>query len=594
MKIRRKIDAILSQSTGQQLLWLFVICIVLLVVLFVLTNLFFDGLVWQDIIALFLDPGCFGGKGEHDIFRLIVSLIGCFAFSALLISVFSNIINNISDNWHSGRVRYSHNNHIIILGSGNHCIMMLKEMSTFPNTDIVIMTSSDVENFRKLLDCTQLPKDVRNRIVLYNGERNNMENLISIQPMLADKIYILGENDEADHDNINLQACKLLSEICVSSKQDIYVTVVMENFSSMEVISRYNDVSDSHLKIDYINIREYQAEGLIVDSDFMPIIKENDNDYAHFIIFGNGEIARIMALTIAHNAHYPNFTKCRKRSKIDLISDNIEPMMREFVTAYHYLFNLSNWSFYSNGNVEHHSPSVDYGDYLDIEWGFYNSSAYSDSVKEYFSELSKNDDAITRIVICEENDELSLNLTLHLSSLLKNYPVAVYQRNSSDILEMAVKTNLYGNITVFGSGNDVVSDSLFLHRIERGMKVNYFYDKMYNPNHSSSELNAWYSIPEAHKFSSIYSGNASVLRNKVSDNDTSEDVLCEIEHRRWCVSCLILGYQALTLKESEEARRDKTKFKALKKAYIHPDITPFELLSDEEKQKDKLIISAMK
>ena len=61
-----------------------------------------------------------------------------------------------------------------------------------------------------------------------------------------------------------------------------------------------------------------------------------------------------------------------------------------------------------------------------------------------------------------------------------------------------------------------------------------------------------------------------------------------MEHRRWCVSCLILGYQALTLKESEGARRDKTKFKALKKAYIHPYITPFELLSDEEKQKDKL------
>lgn len=67
-----------------------------------------------------------------------------------------------------------------------------------------------------------------------------------------------------------------------------------------------------------------------------------------------------------------------------------------------------------------------------------------------------------------------------------------------------------------------------------------------------------------------------------------------MEHRRWCVSCLILGYQVLTLKEQEEACRDKTKFKALKKVYIHPDITPFELLSDEEKQKDKLIISAMK
>ena len=43
MKIKRKIDAILSQSTGRQLLWLFIITIVLLLIFFAIAYLFFDG-----------------------------------------------------------------------------------------------------------------------------------------------------------------------------------------------------------------------------------------------------------------------------------------------------------------------------------------------------------------------------------------------------------------------------------------------------------------------------------------------------------------------------------------------------------------------
>ena len=109
-------DKLISQGTGSQLLWLLILCLVLWLTLYAVSNLFFAGLVWQDIVALFLDPGCFGGADKHDVFRLAVALLGCFTFSALLVSVFSNIIDNISDNWRQGRLRYTHKEHIIIFG----------------------------------------------------------------------------------------------------------------------------------------------------------------------------------------------------------------------------------------------------------------------------------------------------------------------------------------------------------------------------------------------------------------------------------------------------------------------------------------------
>ena len=594
MKIKRKIDAILSQSTGRQLLWLFIITIVLLLIFFAIAYLFFDGFLWQDIVALFLDPGCFGGKGNHDAFRLIVSLVGCFTFSALLISVFSNIIDNISESWHQGRVRYSHKNHIIILGSATHSINILKHCSLFPDVDIVVMTSADVELYRHLLERTELPADVRRRIVLYNGERDNMDNLKSIHPELSSRIFIVGENDEVDHDNINLRACNLLQSICSNLSSDVFVTVVMDDYSTMEVIARTNSVKNSFLHIDFVNIGEYQAEKLIVNTDFMPILTEECNDSAHFVIFGNSEMARIVSLTIAHNAHYPNFTNYGKRTRLDFISSDIEPMMRDFVSTYESLFTLCNWYFYNDGIVEAHKPSPEMGDYLDIEWHFYNYSVYSETIKTHYNEICNDNHGATRIIVCEENDKMSLDTTLHLPQLLRCIPIAVYQQNSCDILSQAVTTGLYGDITIFGYANETDSDPLFLHRIERGVKVNYFYANRYNSTPPKYELDAWYQISEAHKFSSIYAGNASVLRNKTTDDNTSDYILCEMEHRRWSVSCLILGYRALSLADSAQAREDKDKFKELKRSYIHPDITPFDNLSEEEQSKDKLIISAMK
>lgn len=595
MSLKRKFDRLISRGTGSQLLWLFLLCLVLCLSLYTVSILFFGNLGWQDIVALFLDPGCFGGAGKYDVFRLIVALIGCFTFSALLVSVFSNIINNISDNWHQGRLRYNHKEHIIIFGSHPHSLKMLADMDRFPGKDIVIVTSADVEEFRSLLERSKLPEDVRKRIILYRGDRDNPEDLRSACPMTADYIYILGENDETQHDNINLQCCKLLGEMCAHADKDIYAYVVLTDFATMEVISRTNKVmSNSALKVDYINISEYQAEELIVSGDFMPVIRENDSGCADFIIFGASDNARTVALTIAHNAHYPNFTKTRRRTRIRFVAQNAEELMRDLFAAFEPMFRMSHSKLYSDGTVKEYSPIKEYGDYMDLEWHFYNYPADTGAMQPYYKEFASESVKTSRIIICEDNDKASVHRVLHLPRILRDIPIAVYQEFGNDIVSYAKNTGLYGNITIFGETLDTTSDALFLHRTERGRKVNHFYTKMYGDKKDQSEEQAWYSISEAHKFSSIYSGNASVLRNKSTDADTSDYILCEMEHRRWMTSCLLLGYDTLTLEKSAEARADSELFRSMKKAYIHPDIAPFDDLSQEEQQKDKQIISAMK
>ena len=120
MNIKRKIDTLLAKSNGMQLVWLLGVSAICLIIAFFIAYIVFDDgkLVWQNVVAVFLDPGCFGGPGDHDIFRLIIALLSVFLFSALLVSVFTNLFDNIRDAAQSGERRYKLSGHVLILGAG--------------------------------------------------------------------------------------------------------------------------------------------------------------------------------------------------------------------------------------------------------------------------------------------------------------------------------------------------------------------------------------------------------------------------------------------------------------------------------------------
>lgn len=339
--MKRQFDKIISKGTGSQLLWLTVLCALLFCLFFAIGTVVYGDLPWQEVTALLLDPGCFGGEGHHDVFRLLIALAGCFTFSALLVSVFSNIIDNLSDDWHKGNVRYRCHDHIVILGAHRHLLSMLREADRLPDGNIVIMTSGDVE--------------------------------------------------------------------------------------------------------------------------------------------------------------------------------------------------------------------------------------YS------------------RIVVSEENDEKSLRTLLHLPARFHNVKKVIYQEQCADLLKLARQTGKYGMIASFGSGVGK-ADAMFFNRMGYGKVVNRFYDQQYNKPQAQDAESAWYKIPEAHKLSSIYCAMALPLRLECISADDDVMAVCEVEHRRWMMSCLLMGYMPFSLSESRRVRADKQRFKEEKRHYRHADIAPFSSLDDFEKRKDLLFV----
>ena len=79
----------------------------------------------------------------------------------------------------------------------------------------------------------------------------------------------------------------------------------------------------------------------------------------------------------------------------------------------------------------------------------------------------------------------------------------------------------------------------------------------------------------------------------VDDADLTDDaveLLARVEHNRWNMEKLLLGYRAATTAELDEIAKSKERRKILKNQYyIHDCIVPYDKLDDGTKSYDRLI-----
>ena len=234
---RRIIDRLLSVGEGKQLAWLVGIVLVLYGIFCLVGRIW--GLDWTDILTLYLDPGNFPIDHQaNDIFSLIVTLSGILILSALMISVFSNVFSNIAEAYRKGERRYRFRDHVLILGGGHPLADMLRALQKHPDfagKDILVMTSSDVEALRATMETALDDAAFCRRITWYRGKRDNREDLLGARASLARCIYLIGEDDEAAHDSLNVGAMDLLRDICGGEGSAIPCYITLEMRSSQDV-----------------------------------------------------------------------------------------------------------------------------------------------------------------------------------------------------------------------------------------------------------------------------------------------------------------------------------------------------------------------
>ena len=589
--LRRKIDRLLSEGEGRQLAWLAALVVTLFAVFCLVGSIW--ALKWTDILNLYLDPGSFPLEG-HNIFSLIIAFGGILLLNALTVSAFSNVFDNISGKYRRGEKRYRMKGHVLIFGSGRQLEDMLRQMCSencFKDSEIVVMSKEDVEQLRSRIETALDNKAFCRRIVWYRGDMSNADELRSACPGQACCIYLLGEEEDAQHDATLLHALDDLRGIVGTQGARIPCFITLNRRTSMDMLSRLVRKEESRLCVEMVLSSDYLAEQLLVDSDFLPVPAEGKS--LRLVIAGDTELARSVACVASQLCHFPEYAKNGRRSIISFVGEDMKRQMEEFTGQYRSLFELSHYTYVGAEGREEHSPDSGYGDFMDIEWEFVDAPLCSERLRGELTGWAEDPAVELAVALCFGESDENLDAALYLPQALRKagVPVAVYQKESSIMVQKALACGQFGSLRCFGEAMEG-RDALLLRRSQRGKRVNRLYDLEYGNPPAASEDEAWAGIPYAHKLSSIASADSIPMKLRIFGGRITEkdyDTLSEIEHRRWMASVLLMGYKAAPA----AVRTDRSRFKELKnEEFIHLDIAPFAELA-EEADKDTVIVKGI-
>lgn len=375
--------------------------------------------------------------------------------------------------------------------------------------------------------------------------------------------------------------------------------------------------------------------------DYIPITDRESNKYVHLIVLGMSKMGQAMALQAAHIAHFPNYRK--RKTKITFIDRNGKVEMGEFKQKCGELFKVSRSTYIdadawaeaeerridgeapiekeryitTTGLVDEYKHLVEEGDtdkdFIDIEWQFIKGDDHNPIVQELLKQYAKDDDAMITVAICLNLTHISLRSAMYLPKEYyeKDIPILVQQRKTSTIASTLNgkgfdkekrKKLLYKNITPFG----MVYDCYDLHivsSVETCKRISSVYDYYFKNGTTPTYIKpeeadeVWKSKIITKRWSNIFAAASiptklrcigskwSINNNCFLENLTNDQIelLAEIEHNRWNVEELLLGYRPVKKEEDNDIFANRSKKQEYKEKFIHYDIRPYNGLKEDEK-----------
>lgn len=657
MKNRRflspSFDRMLYGGTIKQILLLFVVAIVIFALFFILiqwgdkTDNITENL-WQ-LYYNFSDSNqqvsIDSALGWRRGIMALATFWGTIIFGGMLISTLSNMLERRVELYRNGLTHYSLKNHIVVIGAAPNAIGTVKRLlNTEKDTIIAVLTMSDVDELRRSLNA-QLGDEAMKRIVLNYGSRDSIEDLTDICIDTARKVYVFGEDSEVDdkeqiHDSLNIECVKIISELRKGCAEVLPCIVAFDYLATYHIY-QYADLEDDvkhtvkfipynfnelwahkmFVGVQYNN--EIQKQALRTPLDYRPIMSENSEDYVHLIVIGLSRIGEAVALEAARICHFPNYQ--HRKTKITIIDSNMDVEMDLFKQKCGELFNLCRWSYTDVHNADNNTSggiidkyrhlitNTNDEDFVDLEWNFINGFDANKAVRDYIENSVNDPHAIATIAVCLNETHRSLQAAMNLPNIVyeKLIPVLVNQRQSDSMIQALKVGARYAHLWPIGILSENLEDQLTT-LIHYGKRINYIYNYYYTNGSSPESIDEsvasdqWEDVRISKRWSNIYSA-ASIwtkLRSLMGSNTIKPrkpqieehiEILAQMEHNRWVVEELLLGYRPVNQQEDLAIDNNKTLKSVMKQQYIHYDIRPYEGLKTDEhgndvRENDKLIV----
>lgn len=345
--------------------------------------------------------------------------------------------------------------------------------------------------------------------------------------------------------------------------------------------------------------------------DRMAISPDSDNT-VHLVIVGSSSQAEALAINAALVAHYPNYCRdTRLRTRITIIDDNVYDISARLRQRYTHLFDNSYYRTIDLGDENPgcvlHKPTFEKTrkDFVDVEWEFVNGNISNDALRQKLSEWSTDSRQQLTIAICHPDNHRNREEAFGLpEAIYKNHIPVLCHTEEHDLIDIATKGGLFHSVIPFGNENCNIDTLRTLKLLAK--RINHVYNHCFmlapgDPVTAPSDIDErvleeqWKSVGSLSKqYSNIFS--AMTLGTKMHSIGHNSDhwkdyyaltleeinILAEVEHNRWSVEELILGYRPLDDEEQALVEDDIT----LKKTFRNTRKAHYDLRAYDDLRAD--------
>lgn len=426
------------------------------------------------------------------------------------------------------------------------------------------------------------------------------------------EIVLLPDNNKPsmEADNETMRMLEGVAAKYASVRQDdkrLLCHLLLRSHSLLHLIrlEGFRQEIEDSLEVNPFTIEDQWSQTIALSLDREPMTIQSGKT-VHLVIFGMSQVAEQVAMNAVHVCHFPNYI-CHHsyRTRITVIDESAFEKSKEWIQRYKPLFDNCYYRYVDtqkNPAVTNTSKPVhqDREDFVDIEWEFVSASPYDNLVNRKIEQWSTAQSQILTIVFANGDSEAILNQALHLPEVVvaSRIPVYVYMQNDEAFRQIK-RSDCIPHMIPFGMveyGYDVN-----IPLVKMAKNVNFIYNRCAKDNEEnwnghmrfSVEIDeeqkeiAWKEVSGVKRMSNIY--NAMTIGVKMRSMGFKEDdwdkfydmsqevieTLAEVEHNRWSVEELMLGWRPCTDQEQREVESDIRMKEILKKRKIHYDLRAY-------------------
>lgn len=427
------------------------------------------------------------------------------------------------------------------------------------------------------------------------------DNIATVKGKAFHELCILPAHGTADHDT--LQALEDFARACPTTAEGQSKPVchlLLHDKVTLWLLQTIDLYAEIHRKFELyaFTMEDQWAKnvfcGLGNDRVYPSLDREKidavSNKTVHLVIAGFSDLGEALALHAALVAHFPNYVRNYSlRTRITIVDEGLSARRDAFVQRY---ANLFEHSYYRTINLaqrrmtQYHEPVYHSTreDFVDVEWEFVDGNFYDPLLQR-------------KLQLWADDKEQLLTLALSDADCAKNFdrafalPKAIHERGVSvfvhvgqaDLLNKVREAEGYRNL--YPIGMDDCGYDVRLPLLQMAKRLNYFYASSCGQKGVPTDMptdeieKEWQKLSSfSIRYSNIY--NVMTVATKMrslgheeKDWDkffalTQEEIetLSAVEHNRWSVERLILGFRPPTDTEREEIRENIEAFIAAKES----------------------------